>query len=262
MELDCVKIVPGGNPTVLVRTPVPNALRASAALWIMGDAGIGAEQVGFVDLAGSLPQLAMMGGEFCGNACRALAVLLVEEGVVAPGEEVMIRATGTSDLVALRAHGHAGAWQAWVRLPSGVGQVQEVAPGAWLVRLPGIVHLLLAEDRFPFSPQTCVEDAALWRTRLGLANEAAVGCVWFSHVGEVLRIHPVVWVQATGTALLETACGSGTMALASVLPHVPWARGVAVLQPSGASLTLRATPAGWWLGGPARVTVQARLFWD
>ncbi|BDV01499.1 hypothetical protein TDMWS_15840 [Thermodesulfomicrobium sp. WS] len=262
MELDCVKIVPGGNPTVLVRTPVPSELRAAAALWIMGDLGIGGEQVGFVDLAGPLPQLAMMGGEFCGNACRALAVLLAEEGLTASGEEVLIHAAGALEPVALRAILHDGVWQAWVRLPSGVGQARHVEPGAWLVRLPGIVHLLLDAERFFFSAQTCVEDAARWRMRLGLETEAAVGCIWFSHADGVLRIHPVVWVQATGTTLLETACGSGTMALASVLPHLPWAHGVAVLQPSGAALELTATPAGWWLGGPARVTARARLFWD
>ena len=46
MDLAFVKVVPGGNPTVLVLDPVPDVLRADVAAWFMGPDGVGAEQVG------------------------------------------------------------------------------------------------------------------------------------------------------------------------------------------------------------------------
>jgi len=40
---------------------------------------LGAEQVGFIIHLDLQPRLEMMGGEFCGNASRALAVVLAYE---------------------------------------------------------------------------------------------------------------------------------------------------------------------------------------
>ncbi len=256
MELDCVKIVPGGNPTVLVVTPVPPEDRAQVAAWIMGAEGLGGEQVGFVDLAAGVPRLAMMGGEFCGNACRAMAVLLVERGRVRPGAIVAVAASGMEAPVAVVAHREAQHWQASVRVPGNV-RAQVVAPGAWIVRLPGIVHLLLDAERFPFNARTCHEEAAVWRQRLDLESEAAVGCIWFRHEETRLGIYPLVWVRALASSILETACGSGTLALVAACPHLPWAHGVRVEQPSRQVLEVRAQEDGLWLGGPAYCSVRA-----
>lgn len=258
MELECVKVVPGGNATVLVTTPVPEAQRARVAAWLMGEEGLGGEQVGFVDLAGGVPRLAMMGGEFCANACRALAVLLAEARRIRPGEEVLVATSGLETPVAVAVHGQGPQWQSWVRVPW-AAQAEPVASGTWVVRLPGIVHVLVDEAVAPFDGGACHEVAAAWRRRLGLTDEAAVGCVWFGHGPAALAIRPLVWVRATATAVLETACGSGTLAVMAVLPHLPWDQGVRVLQPSGQALEVRREGDAAWLGGPARCTVRATV---
>ncbi|HAI20324.1 MAG TPA: hypothetical protein DCM14_00215 [Clostridiales bacterium UBA8153] len=93
MKLRFVKMSPAGNTTVFVLDPVPLPEQVNIALALMDPAVLGGEQVGFVTLCpaggppgtglgqdGPSPEIAallrMMGGEFCGNAARALGAYL------------------------------------------------------------------------------------------------------------------------------------------------------------------------------------------
>ena len=82
-----VKMVPGGNPTILVHGTLPGAAEwPRLAARLLHPMHVQAEQAGAVHLPsnGGLAHLQMMGGEFCVNATRAAAFWLARQGVFAP----------------------------------------------------------------------------------------------------------------------------------------------------------------------------------
>lgn len=81
------KLIPGGNPTILLHDPDldgPELALASARL--MSPLHLQAEQVGALHPGRAdgttLPRLRMMGGEFCVNATRCAALLLARQGAL------------------------------------------------------------------------------------------------------------------------------------------------------------------------------------
>ncbi|WP_413774064.1 hypothetical protein [Cetobacterium sp. NK01] len=72
-ELNFVKINPAGNITLLynIKNIDKNEIQRISKI-SMGELNLYAEQVGFINDT----HLQMMGGEFCGNACRSFAAYL------------------------------------------------------------------------------------------------------------------------------------------------------------------------------------------
>lgn len=96
------KLVPGGNPTIILHDPdVTAASLAEISTRLMSPLHLQAEQVGalYAAVPGTPPQpprLIMMGGEFCVNATRAAAMLLARQGALktldgAPPGEAAVR---------------------------------------------------------------------------------------------------------------------------------------------------------------------------
>lgn len=80
MELNCYKINPTGNVTLIVEGAVPVEQQAALAAELM-KRDTEAEQVGFLSKPqrfGSAAALRMMGGEFCGNAAISAAALVMD----------------------------------------------------------------------------------------------------------------------------------------------------------------------------------------
>ena len=77
MKLRFVKVNPVENMTLFVLDPVPREEQMNVANKLMKYSNIHGEQVGFIEREGSYIRLQMMGGEFCGNATRSLAALMV-----------------------------------------------------------------------------------------------------------------------------------------------------------------------------------------
>ena len=261
------KAVPGGNPTILVLDRVDPAERAPLSRILMGEGHVQAEQVGFLDL-GTVPvRLDMMGGEFCGNACRAAAAVMAREGVgLAPCDMGLcgeLSVSGAPGPVRLRVMTEGGECWAEMPLPPGLGEgVSEPEAGMGLVRLPGITHLCLDEDRHPF-PADFAQAAASLRARFGLAGEA-VGCIWY-RLGDPCAIKPVVWVRSTDSTHYETGCGSGSLALALWLGRgqkIPMA--LSVLQPSGSPVGVLFEDGGdgprAWIHGPVALVARGEAF--
>lgn len=255
------KASPGGNATILVLDPVPEEQRAEIAGLLMDAGHLQAEQVGFLDLAATPVRLDMMGGEFCGNACRAAAAVMAREGMGLDGngEELCgeLSVSGVRRPVRLRVlESH----ECWVEmpLPEGFdGGMAELAPGMGLVPLPGITHLCVDENIHPF-PEDFACAAAALRTRFGLDAEA-VGCIWY---GSSPAIKPVVWVRSTRSTHYETGCGSGSLALALWLgrgQNLPM--DLRVLQPSGSEIGVRVKPGGpAWIFGPVTLVARGEAF--
>uniref|UniRef100_B8DKF9 Diaminopimelate epimerase-like protein n=1 Tax=Nitratidesulfovibrio vulgaris (strain DSM 19637 / Miyazaki F) TaxID=883 RepID=B8DKF9_NITV9 len=290
------KFSPGGNTTILVTDPVPTPLRAAVAAELMGEHHVHAEQVGFVTLAGVCPRIDMMGGEFCGNACRSLAALLALKRVLHAGPGGLmsgaIASSGVSGTLPVRVVHTPHGPDAAVRMPlpsfaaatptaspeaAGAAPkradqdgatfqlVQPLAEGLELVRLPGIVHLLLDASAHPF-PDDWQAQARVLIARHGLEDEPAAGCIWHHGPLAAPSITPVVRVRDTGSILLESACGSGSLAYGL---HRAAATGgetaLAVRQPSGATIRVSVnrrdglTPEAW-IGGTVRQVASGTAY--
>jgi hypothetical protein len=77
--------------------------------------------------------------------------------------------------------------------------------------------LLLPESEFPVPPDP-VHSAAGWRQELQLEKEEACGVVWYRQdQNSTCHITPVVYVAGTGSSVLESACGSASLALTLAL---------------------------------------------
>lgn len=182
------KLIPGGNPTILLENPslAPGELPALAAR-LMSPLHVGAEQVGalFYDESAAAPgpRLEMMGGEFCVNAARAAAMRLAGLGLLSPlagcdgvfggflsvsGADLpvaVLAAEGEVDLaraLAARAYESPPApgprpgsdaarlhCAARVSLPPERASCTPAHKGIFLARLPGIDHLLVDAVRHP-----------------------------------------------------------------------------------------------------------------
>ncbi len=269
--LPFVKYSPCGNTTILVRDhsllPVE---RARVAAEIIAPGHLEAEQAGYVDTAAAVPRLDMMGGEFCVNATRAFAALLADEGVLEPEGDALggqVSVSGMPGVLRVRVRRLTPCLfesAVLLDLPESPS-VRAVAPGIWLVRVPGIAHLVLDAEVHAL-PRDKDSDTAELFARFGLLEEEAAGCIWLHREGG-LRITPFVWVRATETTYAETACGSGTLAASLVCRNVCGDTGVLrLMQPGGEPLTVSEAGdgpgRGWsaWVGGPVRLLARGEVF--
>ena len=279
---------PGGNTTLLFpdagQRPAEQARLASLAL---DSSMLGGEQAGFVNL--SQHKLRMAGGEFCVNASRAVGALLAytaqysgpEQGVLdgiaprseqkteaaAPAEHPVrldeIQVSGWQTPVRLRTRGSAPLWQveALLRLPE--YSITTIEKGAYLVRLPGICHLLLGGATHPL-PDDCHAVAAQLRQQHGLEAEPAAGVIWWRECQGLLDMLPLVHVRDAGTTFLENACGSGALALALCLARAGTRRSFSIMQPGGSALDVRLFAEGGLdmagIDGPVSLVARGKVW--
>ena len=270
--LPFTKYSPCGNTTILVReSSLSPADRARVAAEIIAPGHLEAEQAGYVDTAAPVPRLDMMGGEFCVNATRAFAALLAEEGKLSPesgGLGGIVSVSGMPERLRVRVRrlaAHCFESAVLLDLPQ-APPLENVAPGMYLVRVPGIAHLVLDAATHPLPADKDRDTAALF-ARFGLLGEDAAGCIWLHREPSGLRITPFVWVRGTGTTYAETACGSGTLAASIVCRGVYGDGGeLSLMQPGGEPLRVvpdgSVYPGGWaaWVGGPVRCIARGDVF--
>jgi len=249
---------------------VPSLERAAVSRRLMDPEHLQAEQVGFLDLRAWPVRLDMMGGEFCGNACRAAAAVMAMEGIGLAGDGgVLAGELSVSGAVrAVRERAEPGTGVCWAEMPlprsdhaRGVPAAHDCGPGLGKVRLPGITHLCVDESLHPF-PADCADEAARLRQRFELDAEA-VGCIWY-RTHPIPAIRPVVWVRGTDTTHLETGCGSGSLALALWLgrgQNFPLVQDI--LQPSGVPIGVRVevetAEITAWIHGPVSLVATGRV---
>ena len=265
-----VKTSPSGNMTILVRNGALSAdERAGVAREVMSPEHLGAEQVGFVDTTKIPPRMDMMGGEFCVNATRAFAALLLEDGLLHKQPDGWhwgtVSVSGMDRPVTVRARktGELCEAQALIELIEAPA-VRCLSEGIHAVSIPGITHLVLEKGLHPL-PRHWEEETAALRGRFGLQREEAVGCIWLDTEGGLNRITPYVWVRDSDTSCAETACGSGTLAAVIYLWNAAGKRRtVSVLQPGGELLTVAPLDSGtsWcaWVGGNVHVIAEGWVY--
>jgi len=240
-EVDFVKLDPTQNMTLLVRTDHPQEAHLGIARQIMAYQHVHAEQVGFVvrpTAPGADVGLRMAGGEFCGNACMALAALVAAERGLGGGGvlDLALEVRGTDGLVRCRVLRHADEYVCETAMPVPLALEPAVAPGGWggdcaFVRYSDSLHVVVETARLDAAARREAESAAV---RLGA--ERAV-----SLVGVMLydpdhgSLTPLVHVPLLGTTVWERGCGSGAAALGA---YLAWKNRASVttrvVQPGGA----------------------------
>jgi len=103
-EIDFLKFNPTQNMTVLVRSKIKIGDYQNIASQLMSYENVHAEQVGFMQKpcrCEAVTFFQMARGEFCGNACMAVAANVAFENGLKTNDflEIFLETSGTDDLV-------------------------------------------------------------------------------------------------------------------------------------------------------------------
>lgn len=247
-EIKYVKMWPAGNTTALVLTNLPRIVYSEIACKIIQkDKTI--EQVGFIEpptKMGALARLQMMGGEFCGNATRSLALYLsnkIKKDTEFGLKNFYLEVSGTDRFVYSTVNENNNVE---ISMPvahyGNVKNIVEPLPGGRLIKLDGIRHFvtdfpLFAKD----SPNLLRLKAHQILRQERLLDFNAAGVIFVEKTEKGLKIHPLIWVRDTDTLIYETSCASGTLAVGinETLQLDDGTNEIGVLQPSGASLNIK-----------------------
>ena len=213
MTVNVVRADPAGNITLLVTSSVPRVQYAKLSARLMENSLWKAEQVGFIvpPIMGGDGRLEMMGGEFCGNALRSAGFYMAKQKGIKKPRTLMMECSGASALVPVSVDPEQGTASCLMPLPKAFIPMPECGPGACLVEMEGIAHLILP-DRSPDEAFIC---KGLRRIIERLPGLDACGLM-FLRPNEK-RMHPVVFVRATDTLVHESSCASGSAAAAACL---------------------------------------------
>ena len=211
MRLNILRANPAGNITIFVLDEVAKEHRAEVANKLMAIKELEAEQVGFITEP-KHPEcscrLEMMGGEFCGNASRALGLYLAKKQ--GKSEKMLIEVSGSDCPIEVNADIEAGIASAAMPLPKKIEPFIFSGIECTRVDLEGISHLI-AEVGVPDRRAVMAAE-----NLFGDDDEiAAYGIMFFEKYG--MEMIPFVKVKATDSLVREGSCGSGTVAAAASL---------------------------------------------
>lgn len=257
---------PGGNTTVfLPQGGLSHKEEAHLACQALATDMLGGEQAGFVDLEGR--SLRMAGGEFCCNATRAFGALLAHEQGP-PAGRLHVRCSGWPGLIELDVMGATPSYTVAATLDLPASVAVEDCGDVVLVRLPGIDHVLLNAKRHRVPADAAGGEPTLvsFAGRLGLEKSPCVGAIWWSGKDDTFDMTPLVHVRAVGTTFLESACGSGALALALWLARRSGTRtgSFSLGQPSGQPLFVEILRGGTQarISGPVSLLAQGQVWLD
>ena len=200
--------IAGGNQTVLQTWSAERANPQAGKLLL--DLYSKAEQVGFVDIENK--RLEMAGGEFCGNASAAAAVLLaIGSSLSTVDYAVSGFENGVTATVAQLADDRYKVRTSFRGMNCTIDSSTYEGRQVKIVDMKGIIHVLI-DDEFPASNYEALHRAIVQALNLG--SREAVGVIWCKRKSEKVYINPVVWVKDIDTLYYESACGSGSIAAA------------------------------------------------
>ena len=217
-----VKINPAGNTTAIVLDPVPAEDRASAAFALMEKNCVCAEQVAFLSTDRPVicdGSIAMMGGEFCGNAVRSTAAWLffdrnrwqpsgnsdpVHYEILCTGTDAPVKCEVIPEtLTRMRV-------SCDMPLPASNGAEEINGVPFVKVDFPGITHYIHTGTVSKEERDRIIR-SVLDKTET--ADSDATGIIFLDED----RLDPWVYVRGTDTLCHEGSCGSGTAAAAAMM---------------------------------------------
>lgn len=200
---------PGGNDTMLIKGLVKDPAKKKLINDQMMSLYPNIEQVGFYDFnpATNTATLEMAGGEFCGNALRSLAYLILK----GKAGEITARVSGTNQKLLAGVKEN----EAYAQIPvlKNLSSIRKITNNLYLIRLEGIVYLITKKPK-DFIPKELKKLGKNLLKENGLLySEPAAGVIFVTSNQPLLCIDPVVWVRDIQTLFYETACASGTAAV-------------------------------------------------
>lgn len=218
----------GGNGTAIqvIKQPLTRAEYASRGKTLGKEMEpFGAEQAGF--LAPSLSHFEMAGGEFCGNASRAAAVLLSQ---IKRQPKITFSVSGFQGTVEAAIKQQSDKLYSvrcrFPGLPITITPITIADKQMDIVDLDGIVHIII-KGAFPKQTARYQESLRDLVRQLKLEEREAVGVIWIDDSRRGVTMQPVVWVKDVDTCFYEQSCGSGAIAVSCVT-------GVSdIIQPTG-----------------------------
>lgn len=229
-------IRPGGNDTALVDGLFVQSEKKKINDLIMQKFPK-VEQVGFYSTykQTNAVNLEMAGGEFCGNALRSLAFILLDKK---PGK-ICVNFSGISQKLnaGVRRKNYAFAQMPILNSPN---SIQVLAKNTIKVELDGITHLLVDKRDFKNEKDLKITGERLLEKFKLKKKYKASGVIFYSKEKYVWKIEPIVWVRKIQTLFYETSCASGSTALGlwQAKKSDKNAVKLRVKQPSGKSLSV------------------------
>lgn len=239
-DVDFVKLSPTLNMTLLVRTEHPVEEYHNIATALMSADHVHAEQVGFVQKAsspGAHARLHMAAGEFCGNACMALAVLNASEQALGRGgrTQVVLEASGAENVVRCEVERRDTDYYCRLHMPLPQG-VEAFTPAGFghlpstLVTYDDAVHVIVETDRIDVDSKARAERLTAQLAQTSNAPLVAV----MVYVPATGQLAPLIHLPALGSLIWESSCGSGTASVGVHLARTTRAAVSAnVIQPGG-----------------------------
>lgn len=223
-EIDFIKFNPTQNMTVLVKTKHPVEEYKHIASKLMSYDNVYAEQVGFIEKPvkqDAAAHLQMAGGEFCGNACMALAAFIAAEKGLQPNDltEIVLEASGTDHFVICQVKRNADEYvcQVTMPLPKKIERTAITYDGHdWdivIVRYHDFIHIVIEVEEFD---KTVRKTAQALAKLLGVTlGSGLIGILLYkSGPGEMA---PLIYVPSLDSMVWERGCGSGTASLGAYL---------------------------------------------
>ncbi|WP_341302277.1 diaminopimelate epimerase [Lysinibacillus sp. FSL H8-0500] len=221
-EVEFIKLSPTQNMTILVKTEYATDKHTHIAAKMMSYDHVHAEQVGFIQKATNdkaLAKLCMAGGEFCGNACMALACLLVSEQPHL--EEVILETTGTEELVRCRVEKNLHHYKCQINMPTPIKIWQtsveransDIDEAIIFAQYEQFLHVVLKVKSFTAEVKGKAQQLAkLLAVALG---EPLIGVLLFQENSAELA--PLIYVPSLNSMVWERGCGSGTATIGAYL---------------------------------------------
>ncbi|NQX57991.1 diaminopimelate epimerase [Paenibacillus qinlingensis] len=212
--------------TILVKSNHKMDEYTHIASKLMSYDSVYAEQVGFVETpvnSKADAHLQMAGGEFCGNACMALAAFITTERGIGQNDstEIVLEVSGVDELITCSVKRKSNGFYCRVVMP--IPQIIEERTIQYegneldiiIVRYPDFIHIVIEVDEFTASIRNKAESFA---KLLGLTCGAnLIGILLYKAKNREMA--PLIYVPHLDSMVWERGCGSGT---ASIGVYLAW----------------------------------------
>lgn len=221
-EIEFIKFSPTQNMTILVKTVHAAENYSHIATRLMSYDNVYAEQVGFIEPARrpeAVARLEMAGGEFCGNACMALAAHYASEAGLAQQEtlDIVLEVSGTDQLIMCHVKKQQNEYNCQVNMPV-PKQIEQrtiryegIELDMVIIRYAEFIHIVIEVDDFDDLMKKRAQSLA---RLLGLTlGDKLIGILLYQ--SNSAEMAPLIYVPELDSLIWERGCGSGT---ASVEP--------------------------------------------
>ena len=227
---------PGGNKTALVIGDTYSNIERKTINDIILKENNDVEQVGFISRVGN--KLEMAGGEFCINATRCAIWEYLNNTNRKANKKINIKVSGCEKAIE-GGIDMTGNVYAKIEINKRIPDFVALNDKFNYINLDGILHAVVDEENSKEYIKQLMNNQAEAKRRLKNimkifdTTQNAVGIILLEKVEEKLKIFPIVWVKTIDSLFYETACGSGSLAVAIYKNYVKGTKSFRIIHPSG-----------------------------